>query len=65
MLLRRLGVSLGLQIAQTRSYLYTLRPKVGIIYVLGAMGYGGAGVQHSGLNLAGEFGSGRVWLVGA
>ena len=32
------GVStLGLQIAQSRSYLYTSRPNVGIIYVLGAM----------------------------
>ena len=34
-------LSLGLQIAQSRSYLYTLRPKVGIIYILGAMGYSG------------------------
>ena len=33
--------TLGLQIAQSRSYLYTLRPKVGIIYILGAMGVWG------------------------
>ena len=32
--------TLGLQIAQSRSYLYTLRPKVGIFYVLGAIGEG-------------------------
>ena len=30
--------ALVLQIAQRRSYLYTLRPKEGIIYILGAMG---------------------------
>ena len=30
--------SLRLQVAQSRSYLYTLRPKVGIIYILGAPG---------------------------
>ena len=30
--------ALGLQIAQYRSYLYTLGPKVGIIYILGALG---------------------------
>ena len=29
---------LGLQIAQGRSYLYTLGPKVGIIYIRGALG---------------------------
>ena len=29
-----------LQIAVSRSCLYTLRPKVGIIYILGAMGFG-------------------------
>ena len=32
-------VSLGLQIAQSRSYLHTLGPKVGIIYILGALGF--------------------------
>ena len=32
-------ISLGLQIAQSRSYLYTLGPKVGNIYILGALGY--------------------------
>ena len=32
------GVTLGLQIAQSRSYLYTLGPKVGIICILGALG---------------------------
>ena len=31
-------LTLGLQIAQSRSYLYTLGPKVGIIYILGALG---------------------------
>ena len=30
--------SLVQQIAQSRSYLYTLGPKVGIIYMLGALG---------------------------
>ena len=30
--------TLGIQIAQSRSDLYTLRPKLSIIYVLGAMG---------------------------
>ena len=30
--------SLGLQIAQSRSYMYTLGPKVGIVYILGALG---------------------------
>ena len=30
--------TLGLQIVQSRSYLYTLGPKVGIIYILGALG---------------------------
>ena len=35
----KVTISLGLQIAQTRSYSYTLGPKVGIIYVLGALGY--------------------------
>ena len=34
------AVSLGLQMAQSRSCLYTLRPKVGIIYTLGAIGIG-------------------------
>ena len=34
-------VSLGLQIAQSRSYLCTLGPIVGIIYILGAPGYDG------------------------
>ena len=33
------SISLGLQIAQSRSYLYTLGPKVGSIYILGALGY--------------------------
>ena len=32
--------ALGLQIAQSRSYLYTLGPKVGSIYILGALGLG-------------------------
>ena len=32
-------LSLGLQIAQSRSYLYTLGPQVGIMYILGALGY--------------------------
>ena len=31
-------ISLVLQLAQSRSCLYTLRPKVGILYILGAMG---------------------------
>ena len=35
----RLG-TLGLQIAQSRSYLCTLGPKVSIIYILGALGEG-------------------------
>ena len=30
--------TLGLQIAQSRAYLYTLGPKVGLIYMLGASG---------------------------
>ena len=30
--------TLGLQIAQSRSYLYTLGPEVGIIHILGALG---------------------------
>ena len=30
--------TLGLQIAQSRSYLHTLGPKVGIIYIHGALG---------------------------
>ena len=34
----RVSITLGLQIAQSRSYLYTLRPKVGIICILGALG---------------------------
>ena len=34
-------LSLGLQIAQSRSCLYTLSAKVGIYYILGAIGYGG------------------------
>ena len=33
------SVSLGLQIAQSRPYLHTLGPKVGIIYIHGAPGY--------------------------
>ena len=32
-------LSLGLQIAQSRPYLHTLGPKVGIIYIHGALGY--------------------------
>ena len=32
------GQTLGLQTAQSRSYLYTLGPKVGTIYVLEALG---------------------------
>ena len=32
-------VSLRLQIAQRRSYLYTVGSKVGIIYILGALGF--------------------------
>ena len=39
-LCRSTRISLGLQIAQNRSYLYTLGPKVGIIYILGDLGYG-------------------------
>ena len=35
---------LGLQITQRRSYSYTLGPKVGIIYILGALG-----ILHQGL----------------
>ena len=36
---RRLkGHTLGLQIGQSRPYLHTLRPKVGIIYIHGAPG---------------------------
>ena len=31
-------LTLGLQIAQSRSYLCTVGPKVGIIYVLGLLG---------------------------
>ena len=31
-------LTLGLQIAQSRPYLYTLGPKVGIIYIHGAPG---------------------------
>ena len=31
---------LGLQIAQNRSYLHTLGPKVGLVYILGAIGFG-------------------------
>ena len=31
-------ISLGLQIAQSREYLHTLGPKVGILYILGALG---------------------------
>ena len=34
------SLSLGLQLAQSRSYFHTLRPKVSIIYILGALGYG-------------------------
>ena len=34
------SLSLGLQIAQSRSYLHSLGPKVGIIYILGALGFG-------------------------
>ena len=33
------STSLGLQIAQSRSYLHTLGPKVGMIYILGAIGH--------------------------
>ena len=33
------SLSLGLHIAQSRQYFYTLGPKVGIIYILGALGY--------------------------
>ena len=36
----RLPKSLGLQIAKSRSYFHTLGPKVGIIYILGALGNG-------------------------
>ena len=32
-------LSLGIQTAQSRYYLYTLGPKVGVIYVLGSRGY--------------------------
>ena len=35
-----LRVTLRLQIAQSRSYLHTLGPKVGTIYILGALGLG-------------------------
>ena len=35
-----LSFSLGLQIAQSKSYLCTLEPKLGIVYVLGALGFG-------------------------
>ena len=35
----RYCLSLGLQIAQSRSYLQTLHPKVGTIFILGALGY--------------------------
>ena len=31
-------ITVGLQIAQTRSYLYTLGPKIRILYILGAPG---------------------------
>ena len=34
-----IGISLNLQIAQNRPYLHTLSPKVGIIYIHGALGY--------------------------
>ena len=34
------SLSFGLQIAQSRSYLHTLAPKVGTIYILGALGFG-------------------------
>ena len=37
-----LPFSLRLQIAQSRSYLHTLGPKVGIIYVRGALGFDSA-----------------------
>ena len=37
---RRKTGTLGLQIAQSRSYSYALRPKVGIMYIFGAMGEG-------------------------
>ena len=33
-------LTLGLQIGHSRSYLHTLGPKVGIIYILGAPGFG-------------------------
>ena len=33
------GISLGLQIAQSRYYLQTLDPEVGTICILGALGY--------------------------
>ena len=33
-------LTLGLQIAQSRSYLHTAGPKVGIIYILGVTGVG-------------------------
>ena len=32
------SIIVGLQIAQSRSYLHTLGPKVGIIYIHGALG---------------------------
>ena len=32
--------ALGLQIAQSRSYLYSLGPKVSVIYILAALGHG-------------------------
>ena len=32
------AITLGLQIPQSRSYVHTLGPKVGTIYVLGALG---------------------------
>ena len=34
----QLSLTLGLQIAQNRPFLHTLGPKVGIIYVHGALG---------------------------
>ena len=44
------ALALGLQIAQSRSYLYTLGPKVGIIYLLGALGYLGPDMEFKGLS---------------
>ena len=38
--MKRHPISLALQIAQSRSYLHTLEPKVGIIHILGALGCG-------------------------